>query len=115
MKKLIVIILCMLVASPVFAKSEKKLKKQKQLPPGLEKKYERTGELPPGWQKKLIKGEVLDSRIYKASKHINELPKGYKIEPKAGTEILQVEDRIIRIKKNTKEILDIFGGDIKKN
>jgi hypothetical protein len=40
------------------------------------------------------------------------LPKGYKIEPKAGTEILQIEDRIIRIKKNTKEILDIFDVDI---
>ena len=63
-------------------------------------------------KKKLIKGEVLDSGIYKASKHITELPKGYKIEPKAGTEILQIEDRIIRIKKNTKEILDILGVDI---
>ena len=112
MKKLILIILCILVASPVIAKNEGKFKKQKQLPPGLEKKYERTGELPPGWQKKLIKGEVLDSEIYKASKHITELPKGYKIEPKAGTEILQIEDRIIRIKKNNKEILDILGVDI---
>ena len=112
MKKLILIILCILVASPVIAKNEEKFKKQKQLPPGLEKKYERTGELPPGWQKKLIKGEVLDSGIYKASKHIIELPKGYKIEPKTGTEILQIEDRIIRIKKNTKEILDIFDVDI---
>jgi hypothetical protein len=54
MKKLILIILCMLVALPVIAKNEGKFKKQKQLPPGLEKKYERTGELPPGWQKKLI-------------------------------------------------------------
>lgn len=104
--------MCVLFSTPVLAKNEGNYKNQKQLPPGLEKKYERTGELPPGWQKKLIKGEVLDGELYEASIHIFELPKGYKMKPKEGTEFLQIEDRIIRIKKDTKEILDILGVKI---
>ena len=65
MKKIIVLIICLAVALPAFAKNENKNIKQKTLPPGLQKKLERTGELPPGWQKKIVRKKVLiayDSR-----------------------------------------------------
>lgn len=109
MKKCIALLLCILLTTPVLAKNEDKKKKNKQLPPGLAKKYERTGELPPGWQKKIVQGEVLDAELYEDSIRIDDLPGEYEWEPEVGTEIIQIEDRIIRIKKDTLEILDILG------
>ena len=109
MKKIIIVLACLLVAATVHAKKEDKAKKQKNLPYGLEKKLERTGELPPGWQKKLVKGNVLDPSLYKRSKPFVSKSNNSSVKPKQGTEVLQIEDRIIRIKKDTKEILDIMG------
>ena len=107
MKKIIILLACLTIAFPAYGKNKDKPKKQKAIPPGLEKKLERTGELPPGWQKKLVEGEVLDPSIYKIAKPVSNMPKGYSTEP--GTELLQLEDKIIKVKKNTKEILDIMG------
>ena len=81
----------------------------KSLPPGLQKKLDRGGQLPPGWQKKLKVGEVLDSNVYSQSEKIpqnifTQLP----TQP-SNTEILQVEDRVIRVMKDTQRILDVFG------
>jgi len=109
MKKVIILFACLMIALPAFAKNEDKAKKQKKLPPGLEKKLERTGELPPGWQKKLRKGEILESDLYKIAEKISDSPKSYSPKPTPGTELLKIEDRIIRIKKDTKEILEIIG------
>lgn len=112
MKKTILLILCIMIALPAFAKNENKSKKQKTLPPGLQKKYERTGELPPGWEKKLVKGETLDPDLYEIATPISGIKKDHIYKPQIGTEILQIEKRIIRIKNDTKEILDIIGIDI---
>lgn len=109
MKKLIILLLSIVLVSPALAKKENKYKKQKALPPGLEKKVERTGQLPPGWQKKLNKGEVLDPMLYEIGKKNIVKPEDYSLKPKLGTEVLKIENRIIRIKKDTKEILDILG------
>jgi hypothetical protein len=107
MKKIIILIICLAVALPAFAKNENK--KQKNLPPGLQKKLERTGELPPGWQKKLVKGEVLDTSLYEIGKQYPVKPGDYSLEPKVGTEILRIKDKIIRINKDTKVIQEVFG------
>jgi hypothetical protein len=109
MKKIIILILFLAMAFPAFAKNENK--KQKNLPPGLQKKLERTGELPPGWQKKLVKGEVLDTSLYEIGKQHPVKLGDYSLEPRVGTEILRIKDRIIRINNDTKMIQEVF--DIK--
>lgn len=108
MKKAVIFIACLSIALPVWAK-EHNGKKMKTLPPGLEKKLERTGELPPGWQKKLVKGEILDPGLYELSRKISDPQQGDVQHPDAGTEVIKIEDRIIRIKKDSREILDILG------
>ena len=105
MKKLIIILVCCLIAAPVFAKNNNK---HKNLPPGLAKKVQEGKPLPPGWQKKLARGEVLDHDIY-----INAVPVSREVErqypaSKAGTKLLQVENKIIRVMDATRTILDVF-------
>lgn len=83
--------------------------KQKSLPPGLRKKLERGGELPPGWQKKLARGEVVDADIWRQSRRlppdvIRRL--GY-LPP--DTELRYIEDKVYRVVRNTREIVDILG------
>lgn len=109
MKKILVLTLLLAIASLAFAKNDNKHKNQKSLPPGLQKKYERTGELPPGWEKKLVAGEVLDSHLYERGSQHPVDPETYSLEPEAGTELLKIEDRIIRIKKDTNQVLEVFG------
>jgi hypothetical protein len=109
MKKIIILIICLAVALPAFAKNENKNKKQKNLPPGLQKKLERTGELPPGWQKKLVKGEVLDTSLYEIGKQHPVKPGDYSLKPRVGTEILRIKDKIIRINNDTRVIQEVFG------
>jgi len=108
MKQIFILIACLTIAFSAHAKNEGKGNKQKKMPPGLEKKLVRTGELPPGWQKKIAKGQVLDPSLYKIGKPITNKHKGNSLKPKAGTELLQIDNRIIRVRKDTKEILDII-------
>lgn len=91
----LLISLAFIGAPPAFAK------KDKPLPPGLQKKLERGGELPPGWQKKLAKGEILDQQVY---------DRGHIVTPvdKLGNVVLEVEDRMLRLNKATREIVDIL-------
>jgi hypothetical protein len=76
-------------------------KKDKPLPPGLQKKLERGEALPPGWQKKLAKGEVLDRAVYARSHEL--VPVNNK-----GVVTIQVEGRVLRLYKATREIVDIL-------
>lgn len=88
---------------PAHAKN----KKHKSLPYGLQKKLKRTGELPPGWKKKLQVGDKIPEGL---------LSKGVVIDSKEVSkypipdysEIYKIEDKIIRINKATKVILDVF-------
>jgi len=83
------------------------------LPPGLQKKVERGGQLPPGWQKKLAAGEVMDQQVYTKAEPIPQdvfmslPPQPY------DTEIVTIEDKVVRVMKDTRRILDVFGlGDV---
>lgn len=86
-----------------------KPKKAKPLPPGLRKKVARGGELPPGWQKKLARGEVVDDAVWARSsrlppdllRRLGPLP--------ADTEVRYVEDRVYRVMRDSREIIDILG------
>jgi hypothetical protein len=109
MKRIFAVLMCLTIALPAYAKNYDKQDKQKSLPPGLQKKYERTGDLPPGWEKKLRLGEVLDAEIYDSSTPVYGEYGGHIYEEKPGTELLRIEDKILRITKNTKEILEIMG------
>lgn len=85
-----------------WAKNEKSYEKYRALPPGLQKKYEKGKELPPGWQKKLRKGDVLDETIYSHGEFIEE-------DESDGAIVIQVDDRIIRLYENTREIIEIIN------
>lgn len=108
MKRFLALLICLTFAFPVFAKNNDNQGKHKTLPPGLQKKYERTGELPPGWEKKMRRGEVLDDDLYEYGTPVHGKYGGYEYEERPGTELLRIEDKILRITKNTREILEIM-------
>lgn len=88
--------------------SDETRKSYKNLPPGLQKKVARGKELPPGWQKKVAPGESLDYQIYRQGKSLpDELLRRLPPAP-IGSEILEIEDKIIRINSATRTILDAF-------
>jgi len=82
--------------------------KKKELPKGLQKKLERGGELPPGWQKKLQRGEILDPQMrYRSNRLPRDLLSRLRAED-AVTEILRIQDKIIRVVKGQGTIVDII-------
>jgi hypothetical protein len=83
-------------------------KKDKGLPPGLAKKVERGGSLPPGWQKKCVRGQTMPMEVFK---HCEPLPQEVLVTlppPPAGTVIVTIEGKAIRLMQATLEILDVF-------
>jgi hypothetical protein len=83
-------------------------KKHKDLPPGLQKKVARGKALPPGWQKKIAAGQSLDYQVYRQGESLPDTLLRRLPPPPIGSEILQVEDKIIRLNSATRTILDIF-------
>ena len=85
---------------------EKKVKhdKQKEIPAGLQKKLENGERLPIGWEKKLEKGQIANEQMLHSGRILNT-----NLYPNIrNTEVYQVEDKIFRISRDTKEILDIL-------
>ena len=72
-----------------------------ELPPGLQMNHERGKPLPPGWQKKLKVGDVLDKQVYE---------QGQVVARRDGVITIRVDDRLIRLAKDTREILAILSG-----
>lgn len=86
----------------------KKGGKDKSLPQGLQKKLERTGQLPPGWEKKLQRGDVIHSDGYAQCRPVpRELSRRLPPPPR-GTEVVRIGDRVFRIMRATREILDVL-------
>ena len=88
---------------------EERNKKQKNLPPGLQKKVARGKELPPGWQKKVAPGDSLDYQVYRQGLNLPEEILRRLPQQPVGSEIIQVDDRIIRLNSATRTILDVFN------
>ncbi len=108
MKKFVILLICLLLTSPAMANDNGK-KHKKRLPPGLAKKVERGGELPPGWQKKVAAGEVLDEELYRRARPLSdEERRRYPSTSKAGTKLLKIENKIIRVMDATRVILDVL-------
>ncbi|WLQ13521.1 hypothetical protein O5O45_27725 [Hahella aquimaris] len=96
MRKMLLLISIFALSFNAYTKDDKK----RDLPPGLQKKVDRGGQLPPGWQKKLHKGEILDQSVY---------DHGVVYHDDDGVETVYVEDKIIKIIKSTREIIDILN------
>ena len=88
---------------------KKKQKKHKNLPPRLQKKVARDKELPPGWQKKIAPGDSLDYQVYRQGLSLPEEILRRLPQQPTGSEIIQVDDRIIRLNSATRTILDVFN------
>lgn len=84
-------------------------KKAKKLPPGLAKKVARGRDLPPGWDKKCVPGAIMPPEVYKVC---HPLPKEVVVKlppPPAGTILVAVDGKVVRLVKATLEILDVFS------
>lgn len=102
MKKIVVIGLSLIMLVGISGVSYGKNDKEKGLPPGLQKKSERGQSLPPGWQKKLIVGHVLEDDIYEHGRIVATDP--------GGLVTITIEGRLIRLIKDTREIVEILDG-----
>ena len=80
----------------------------KKLPPGLQKKVARGKSLPPGWQKKIAPGQSLDYQVYRQGESLPDVLLRRLPPPPVGSEILQVENKIVRLNSATRTILDVF-------
>jgi Ni/Co efflux regulator RcnB len=80
-----------------------------ELQPGLEKKAAHGKPLPPGWQKKLARGEHLERDYYYQGVALPDDLLRRLPPPPPGSEILQIEDRIIRLDAASRTIIDVFG------
>lgn len=79
------------------------------LPPGLQKKVARGEDLPPGWQKKLQVGYRIPNNVYAYARRLpNDVYNSY--PHPVGTEDILIEDKLYRITKKTREIVDIIDG-----
>jgi hypothetical protein len=73
-----------------------------QLPPGLAKK----NKVPPGWQKKLAKGKPVPKDVWEMRQ---DLPKEILVKipaPPEGVRIVRIMDRVIKVREDTRELLD---------
>lgn len=81
----------------------------KPLPKGQQKKQERTGQVSTGWQKKIARGEVLPADVFNQCRNsipatvVRQLPPA-----PAGTVLIEVDGKIVRLLQATREILDVF-------
>ena len=83
-------------------------KGKKGLPPGLAKKEAAGGNLPPGWQKKCVRGEILPVEVHR---HCHPLPQEIVVKlppPPAGTILVAIDGKVVRLAKASREILDVF-------
>ena len=93
---LVFILLLGLMQNSAVAKTDS----GKDLSPGLQQKVGRGGELSPGWNKQYRKGEILDRQTCDQS---------FIVEPenRQGVIGIQVGDKVLRVIRSTREIVDI--------
>ena len=98
-----------LIRAQILAqKSSASKQSHKDLPPGLQKKVARGKSLPPGWQKKIAPGQSLDYQVYRQGESLPDVLLRRLPPPPIGSEILQVENKIVRLNSATRTILDVF-------
>jgi Ni/Co efflux regulator RcnB len=80
----------------------------RNLPYGLQKKIARGRSLPPGWQKKVAPGHSLNYHVYRQGESLPDFLLHRLAPPPVGSEILRIENKIIRLNAATRTILDVF-------
>jgi len=86
----------------------KKPAPDKTLPPGLAKKVARGGALQPGWQKKITRGEVMPPVVYAQAQPLPEVVIRKLPPPPAGTVLVTIDDKLVRLLEANRTILDVF-------
>jgi len=74
----------------------------------LTKKVAPGAKLPPGWQKKIARGEVLPQTIYAQAQPLPEVVIRTLPPPPAGTMLVTLDGKVLRILEATHTIVDVF-------
>lgn len=82
--------------------------RSQHLPQGLQEKVLRGKSLPPGWQKNVVRGHSLDYHVYRQGESLPESLLQRLPPSPVGSEIVRVENKIIRVVSATRMILDTF-------
>jgi len=103
----------LLFSTQSFAKKpahaqDKKGKKGKTIPKGLEKKLKRGKQLPPGWRKKIAVGQVVSINILEAGTVLDSKKFKKQFPITQNSQLYKIQDTIIRINKVTNVILDVL-------
>ena len=77
-------------------------------PPGAAKKGAPSAKLPPGWQKKIVRGEVLPQTVYAQAQPLPEVVLQKLPPPPAGTILVTLDDKVVRLLEATRTIVDVF-------
>jgi hypothetical protein len=72
------------------------------------KKAARSAKLPPGWQKKITRGEVLPATVYAQAQPLPEVVIWKLPPPPAGTILVILDDKVLRLLEATRTIVDVF-------
>jgi len=109
----VVFAIALLFSSQSFAKKpahaqDKKAKKYKTIPKGLQKKLNRGNQLPPGWRKKIAVGQVVSKDILQAGNVLDPKKFGKQFPKTENSKLYKIQDTIIRINKVTNVILDVL-------
>lgn len=92
----------------IRAMQGKKPASGKASPPGAAKKVARSGALPPGWQQKIVRGEVLPPAVYAQAQPLPEVVIRKLPPPPAGTVLVTIDGKLLRLLEATHTILDVF-------
>jgi hypothetical protein len=72
------------------------------------KKAARGAKLPPGWQKKITRGELLPETVYAQAQPLPEVVIRKLPPPPAGTLLVILDDKVLRLLEATRTIVDVF-------
>lgn len=75
---------------------------------GVAKKLTQGKHIPPGWRERITLGKRLDFIVYRSSSRLHGATLQHLPPAPAGTEIIRVENSILRLQTNTRIVLDIF-------
>ena len=71
-------------------------------------KAARGAKPPTGWQKKIARGEILPETVYKQAQPLPEVVIRKLPPPPAGTILVILDDKVLRLLEATRTIVDVF-------
>jgi len=72
------------------------------------KKAAHGAKLPPDWQKKIARGEILPETVYRQAQPLPEVVIRKLPPPPAGTMLVTLDGKVLRLLEATRTIVDIF-------